>query len=92
MPDGTSTRVKEISSLIRAPGDSGLGPGEYDGLLNKDAVMRSAPAVKVGERGISTGPEDSSARREDIGEGGGRRTVVRSSLRCEPDYVQEIRG
>eukprot|EP00198_Chlamydomonas_reinhardtii_P013327 XP_001702664.1 predicted protein [Chlamydomonas reinhardtii] len=46
--DGTSTRVKEIAALIRSQGDSGLGPGEYDGLLNKDRVMRSAPAVRVG--------------------------------------------
>lgn len=91
MPDGTSTRVKEISSLIRAPGDSGLGPGEYDGLLNKDAVMRSAPAVKVGQRGGSTGPEE----RRDMG---GRREEDYGSLPlCVMDgvtgvpYGQEVR-
>ena len=49
--DGTSTRVKEIAALIRSQGDSGLGPGEYDGLLNKDRVMRSAPAVRVSAGG-----------------------------------------
>ncbi|KXZ51513.1 hypothetical protein GPECTOR_12g476 [Gonium pectorale] len=47
MPDGTSTRVKEIAALIRTQGDSGLGPGDYEGMAVKDLLMRSAPQYKV---------------------------------------------
>ncbi|GIL97103.1 hypothetical protein Vretimale_2853 [Volvox reticuliferus] len=47
MPDGTSTRCKEIAALIRVQGDSGLGPGDYDGLITKDKVMRNAPVYKL---------------------------------------------
>ncbi|GFR45606.1 hypothetical protein Agub_g7003 [Astrephomene gubernaculifera] len=48
VPDGATTRSREIAALIRTPGDSGLGPGDYDGLLTKDVVMKSAPTFKVG--------------------------------------------
>ncbi|KAG2488006.1 hypothetical protein HYH03_013443 [Edaphochlamys debaryana] len=48
MPDGTSTRVKEIAETLRQRADSGLGPGEYDGAMNKDVLMKSTPAPKLG--------------------------------------------
>lgn len=45
---GESTRVKEMAALMASAGDSGLGPGEYEGPASKDALLRSAPAARVG--------------------------------------------
>ncbi|GLC37275.1 hypothetical protein PLESTB_001141200 [Pleodorina starrii] len=47
LPGGTTTRSKEIAPLLRTAGDSGLGPGDYDGLITKDRLMRSAPVFKL---------------------------------------------
>ncbi|EFJ40294.1 hypothetical protein VOLCADRAFT_108232 [Volvox carteri f. nagariensis] len=48
VPDGMTTRSREIAALLRAQGDSGLGPGDYDGIMLKDKVMRNAPVYKLG--------------------------------------------
>lgn len=45
-----STRVQEIAKVIRNPADSGIGPGEYEGLMQKDATsaLRAPVAASIG--------------------------------------------